>query len=475
MRVLALLTLLPATLLSQTAAPRSSAGLASDMPRIRYERFTLPNGLVAILNENHATPIVAVDVWYHVGSKNETPGRTGFAHLFEHMMLEGSENVQPGEYRTIVQSLGGTFNGTTSEDRTNYYMVVPSNHLETALWLESDRMATLLTRVDQARLDAEREIVKNERRNNIENQPFGAANEITTASLFPADNPYSWSVFGSMADLSAASLDDVKTFFRTYYAPSNATIVLSGDFSSAEAKRLLDKYFGPIARGPAIPRPAINAVALAGEKRLVLEDQRSRTSQLRLAWPTIGNGHRDLQALQILASVLTLDRTSRLTKLLVNDRQLATSVSAAHFDFENRTSGLFQISVFPRANASLSAIERLVDSVITEIQRSPPTRREVQRARNYATVSTVTSLQTGLARAERLTQGEVFDKNPLSFITMLSDYSRVTPADVQRVARQYLTPGRVVLSMVPAGSLNQVAQPEKPFTNVTPARTGAGN
>jgi zinc protease len=473
MRALALLAaLLTATLADRTVAQRAGVAPAGDVPRIRYERFALPNGLVAILNENHATPIVAVDVWYHVGSKNETPGRTGFAHLFEHMMLEGSENVQPGEYRTIVQSLGGTFNGTTSEDRTNYYTVLPSNHLETALWLESDRMATLLARVDQTRLDAEREIVKNERRNIVENQPFGLANEITTAALFPSDHPYSWSVFGSMADLSAASLDDVKNFFRTYYAPSNATIVISGDFSPAEAKRHLEKYFGPIPRGPAVPRPAITGIALAGEKRLVLEDPRSRTSQLRLAWPTVGNGHRDLQALQVLASILTLDRTSRLTKLLVNERQLATSVSAAHFDFENRNSGLFQISVFPRANASLTAIERLIDSVITQLQRSPPTRREIQRARNYATVSTVTGLQTGLARAERLAQGEVFDKNPLSFITMLNDYSRVTPSDLQRVARQYLSPGRVVLSMVPSGGLNQVAQPEKPFTNVTPGRAG---
>ena len=452
---------------------RAPAAPAVDLPAIKVERHTLPNGLAVILHENHMAPVVTVDVWYHVGSKNEMMGRTGLAHLFEHMMFEGSANVEPGQHRLIIQSVGGVFNQVTTEDRTSYYAMVPSNHLETLLWLESDRMATLLSRLDQTRLDAEREIVKNERRTTIENQPFGLANEITVSSVFPPDYPYSWSVMGSMSDLSAASLDDVRSFFRTYYAPNNATLVITGNFVPAEAKRLVEKYFAPIPRGPVVPRPSMPSIQLPEEKRLVLEDARSRTAQFRIAWPTIGNGHRDLHVLQTLASVLTLDRTSRLTKALVYDRQLATSVTAVNFDFENRNAGLFQISVTPRANASLTEIERVVDSVIAGVQLAPPTAREIQRARNFANVSTVTGLQYGLTRAERLAQGEVFDKNPLWFVSMLRDYTRITPADVQRAAKNYLTSGRVVLSMVPAGSLEQIAKPGAPFVNVTPGKSGS--
>src|SRR4051812_30158296 len=225
-------------------AKRANAKAAVDIPRIPYTRYVLKNGLVALLNEDHSSPIVYTTVWYHVGSKNELPGRTGFAHLFEHMMFEGSENIESGQHRVMIQSMGGSFNGSTTEDRTNYYETVPANQLETALWMESDRMATLLTRIDQKRLDAEREIVKNERRLRVDNQPFGVSSEILSAALYPADYPYYWPVIGSMADLSAASLDDVKDFFRTYYAPNNAVIALSGDFKTDEAKQLLNKYFG---------------------------------------------------------------------------------------------------------------------------------------------------------------------------------------------------------------------------------------
>ena len=456
------------------AGAQAAAKPPAGMPTIKYERYTLPNGLVAILNENHSSPVVTVDIWYHVGSKNELPGRTGFAHLFEHMMFEGSQNVEAGQHRTIVQSSGGSMNGSTTEDRTNYYEVLPSNQLETALWLESDRMATLLTRLDQARLDAEREIVKNERRLRVDNVPFGTANEITISSLFPPDNPYSWPTIGSMADLSAATVDDVKGFFRTYYAPNNATVVITGDFKSAVAKQLLTKYFGPIPRGPAITRPTMKPATMAAEKRLVLEDTRARLPQIRFAWPTIGNGHADLLPLQALGTVLTFDRTARLTKVLVYDKQLATSVFAANFDMENPNAGLFQIAVTPRPNASLTEIERLVDSVIASVKSAPLTAKEVQKVKNSIAVSTVTGLQTGLARAEQLAQGEVFDKNPLSFVDMLARYGKVTPADVQRVANKYLTDGRMVMSMVPAGKLDMASKPDKPYTNVTPARGPVG-
>jgi zinc protease len=466
--------LLAACLLYGGAAQAQRGGRSSsaiDVPTLPLVRYTLPNGMTALLSEDHSAPVVALTVWYHVGSKNEKPGRTGFAHLFEHMMFEGSENVGMGEHRRMIQSLGGSFNGSTTEDRTNYYETLPSNQLETAIWLESDRMATLLTRVNQERLDAEREIVKNERRLRVDNQPFGVADEVTSAALFPSTHPYSWPVIGSMADLSAASLDDVKEFFRTYYSPNNATIAISGDIDIARTRALLDRYFGPIPRGPAIERPRVPATTLAAEKRLVLEDSRARLPQIQFTWPTVGMHSADRYALSAVAQVLTLDRTSRLRKVLVYERQLATNVFA--FNNTSEDAGYFQIGVTPRPNASLSVIEAVVDSVIAAVKAGPLSPAEVQRVKNYAAVSTVTGLQFRFLRAEQLASGSVFDGDPLSYRTDLMRAQAVTPADVQRVARQYLGAGRVVLSMVPAGKLDQVSRPSLPYTNVTPAAPAA--
>jgi len=466
--------LLAACLLYGGAAQAQPGGRSSstvDIPTLPLVRYTLPNGMTALLSEDHSAPVVALTVWYHVGSKNEKPGRTGFAHLFEHMMFEGSENVATGEHRRLIQSLGGTFNGSTTEDRTNYYETLPSNQLEMGIWLEADRMATLLTRVNQERLDAEREIVKNERRLRVDNQPFGVASEVTSAAMFPASNPYSWPVIGSMTDLSAASLDDVKDFFRTYYSPNNATIAISGDIDIARTKAMLDRWFGPIPRGPAIERPRVPATTLAAEKRLVLEDSRARLPQLQISWPTVGVHSPDRFALDALSSVLTLDRTSRLRKVLVYDRQLATNVFA--FDNVNEDAGYFQVFVTPRPNASLTEIENVIDSVIAAVKAGPLTPAEVQRVKNYAAVSTVTGLQFRIARAEQLASGLVFDGDPLSYRTDLTRAQAVTPAEVQRVARQYLGAGRVVLSMVPAGKLDQVSRPNLPYTNVTPPAAAA--
>jgi zinc protease len=467
-----LLALAPAALAQDAPRTRPVPAARTTVPNIPYTRYVLPNGLVALLNEDHSSPIVYTTVWYHVGSKNEKPGRTGFAHLFEHMMFEGSEHIESGQHRIMIQSMGGSFNGSTTEDRTNYYEMVPSNQLETALWMESDRMATLLTRIDQKRLDAEIEIVKNERRLRVDNQPFGVASEILTAALYPSDYPYYWPVIGSMADLSAASLDDVKEFFRTYYAPNNAVIAISGDFRTGEAKQLLNKYFGSIPRGPAITRPAKASPSLAAEKRLVLEDNRVRLPQLQIAWPTVGNDHADRFALRALSSVLTLDRTARLQKALVYERQLATNVFA--FNNQMEIGGYFTIFVNPRPNASLTEIERVVDSVIAGVKSASLTAKEVQRFKNYNTVQTITGLQFTQAKGEQLAQGETLDRNPTSFVDDLGRYAAVTPADVQRVAKRYLGAGRVVLSMVPTGKLDMIAKPELPYTNATPASNKQG-
>ena len=460
---------LAAALFVLAAAPLGARAqsAAIQSPKLNVERYTLSNGLTVLLSEDKSAPIVAVDIWYHVGSKNERRGRTGFAHLFEHMMFQGSEHVAEEQHFKLVEGAGGDINGSTTNDRTNYYDVVPTSELETALWLESDRMGFLLPVLTQAKLDNQRDVVKNERRQRVDNQPFGSQLDIIPAAIYPAAHPYSWSVIGSMADLSAASVDDVKGFFRTYYAPNNATLALVGDFDSAKAKLWIEKYFGSLPSGPAITRPVVPATMLSANKRLVLEDTKARLPQIMFVWPTSGDDSPDALPLQGLASVLTRDRTSRLSKLLVYDRQLATSVNARAGSDEN--AGEFYVRVSPRPNASLTEIERLVDSVVTSMVVAPPSDREVQRLKNFIMVGAISGLQSVLDKAEELLDGQTYHGNPTYLIDVdLPAYRALVPADVHRVAVKYLASPHVVLSMVPAGKLDLIAGPALPYTNVTP-------
>jgi zinc protease len=464
---LALAALAPAArpgLAAQSAAP--AAGARLEAPRIPHTKFTLPNGLTVVLHEDHSAPVATVSVHYKVGSKHEKPGRTGFAHLFEHIMFEGSQNVPEGMFDKHLESAGANNNGTTDNDRTLYYESMPSNALETALWLESDRLGFLLPTLDQKKLDGQRDVVKNERRQSYDNQPFGVAGEVIAGAIYPAGHPYSWSVIGSMRDLSDATLDDVKEFFRTYYTPNNAILVVAGDIDPAKVRQQITRYFGEIPRGPALTRPKIAPVTLAADKRLVLEDSKARLPQIGFVYPTVGIRSADDAPLTALGRVLTQDRTSRLTKLLVYDRQLATSVGA--FQGSNEDVGEFTIMITPRPGASLTEIERVVDSVVTGLVAAPPTAAEVERYKNAFAVSTITGLQSVFAKARTLGESELYFGDPEHFRKDLADALAVTPADVHRVARQYMTKGRIVLSMVPAGQLNLVSKPELPYVNVTP-------
>ena len=447
-------------------APAATAAPSVDIPRIAVERYTLPNGLTVLLSVDRSAPVVAVDVWYHVGSKNEKVGRTGFAHLFEHVMFEGTQHIPDGEHLRIVEEAGGDINGTTSLDRTNFYDVVPVNELETVLWLESDRMGFLLPALTAAKLDGQREVVKNERRERYEQPAFGAEPLVLSAAIYPTGHPYSWPTIGSMADLQAATLDDVKEFFRQYYGPNNATLAIVGDIDVAATKALIQKYFGAIPRGPAVSRPVVRPATLAAEKRLVLEDPNSRLPKITIAWPTVGRDSADAFALGALAEVFTQDRTSRLTRALVYDKQLATSVSA--FQGSDHLAGEFYLSITPRAGSSLTAIEALVDSVVATVVAAPPTDREVQRFKNYVAVGAVTGLQSVLGKAETVADGQTFFGDPLHYVAETRGELAVTAADVHRVARRYLTRGRVVLSMVPAGKLDLISKPDLPYVNVTP-------
>jgi zinc protease len=452
------------------AARQITAADSLPLPRIPVDRFTLPNGLTVLLSRDTTAPVVTVTVWYHVGSKNEHVGRTGFAHLFEHVMFQGSEHVAKGRHIKEIEDAGGTMNGTTNNDRTNYFETVPANYLATVLWLESDRLGYLLPALTQEKLDNQRDVVKNERRYRVDNQPFGRAGEVLDAALFPSTNPYSWPVIGSMADLSAASLDDVKAFFRTYYAPENATLSICGDIDLGRTRALVEQYFGPIPRGPDIVRPTVTPATLASERRLVLEDAKATLPRLEIVWPTVGARSSDVAPLDAVAAILTQDRTSRLTKLLVYDRQLATSVSASSEDDEDE--GTFRIAVNPRPGVSLTQIEQLVDSIVDGLGSSPPAQLDVDRTKRYAVVGTITGLESTAAKADALAQGQTYFGDPMHYEAELRAADAVAPADVQRVVRQYLTGGRVVLSLVPSGKVDQASKPTSPFVNVTAEADG---
>lgn len=433
-----------------------TAAIQSDTIKISFTTYTLPNGLTVILSVDHTTPTVAVEAWYHVGSKNEIPGRTGFAHLFEHVMFTGSGHVPYGLHDKLTEGIGGSNNGTTSNDRTMYFETVPSNYLEAELWLESDRMGYLLDTLDVAKLNAQRDIVKNERRQSVDNQPYGRAGEILSRAIYPPSNPYSWDVIGSMEDLSAASEGDVKNFFRLYYAPNNAFLSVVGDIDPVQAKAWIAKYFGDLPRGKAITRPSVAPVTLQDEQRLVFED-RVQIPRLYVEWPTVGERSDDRFALQLLGAILSGPRTARLTKALIYDQQAAASVSARQGS--NEDVGEFGITVTPRPGHSLTDLEQAADAIVEKMKADGPTAEELQKATAGEELRFISGLQSELGKASRLADGAGFHNDPGYFRTEYQKSLAVTAADVKRVANQYLTHGRVVLSVVPIGKVDQASKP----------------
>src|SRR5215813_1414146 len=437
-------------MLGQKKNPASSGAI-----KIPFETYKLPNGLTVILSEDHTTPTLAVNVWFHVGSKNEVPGRTGFAHLFEHVMFTGSGHVPYGVHDKLTEGVGGNNNGSTTNDRTNYFEIVPSNYLESALWLESDRMGFLLDTLDIAKLNAQRDVVKNERRQSYDNQPYGRVNEILAAAIYPKSNPYSWPVIGSMTDLSAASEADVKAFFRLYYAPNNATLAVVGDFNPLEAKKLIAKYFGDLPKGETVQRPKVPLGKLDASKRLVYED-RVQVPRLYIQWPTVGFKHDDDYALSLLSSILSSSRTARLTKALVYDTQKASQV----FGFQNSAEdvGVFQIVVVPRPEATLTELEAAVDQVLQKFINEGPTAEELQKAKSGLELSFLRGLESNLGKANQLIDGAIFYGDPGQFRTDYQKTMAVTAADVKRVASQYLSRSRIVLSVVPKGKRDEASK-----------------
>jgi zinc protease len=412
--------------------------------------------MTVILSIDRTTPTVAVNAWYHAGSKNEVTGRTGFAHLFEHIMFTGSGHVPYGLHDKLTEGVGGNNNGTTSNDRTTYFETVPSNYLESALWLESDRMGFLLDKLDLAKLNAQRDIVKNERRQGVDNQPYGRVNEILAQSTYPPSHPYSWDVIGSMADLSAASEEDVKNFFRLYYAPNNAFLAIAGDFDPAQAKAWVAKYFGDISRGKSVTRPAAPPVTLASGLRLVYED-RVQVPRLYIQWPTVGEESDDHYALEVLGAILTGPRTARITKALVYDQQAAASVSA--FQGTNEDVGEFLLMITPRPDHTLTELEAAADGIIDKLKNEGPTAEEIRKALAGEELSFLRGLESNLGKAMQLCDSAGFHGDPGHFRIDYQKSQAVTAADVKRVANKYLTGGRVILSVVPTGKLDQASKP----------------
>jgi zinc protease len=444
----------PLLALLTAAAPAGAARLS-----VPYEMFRLPNGLTVIVHEDHSAPVVSVNCWYHVGSGRETPGRTGFAHLFEHLMFEGSKHVPEGAFDRWLEAVGGDNNGSTQVDRTNYWENAPANALEMPLFLESDRMGFLLDRMTEATVDGQRDVVKNERRQSYENQPYGKVEDALPPALFPKDHPYSWPVIGSMADLSAASYQDVVDFFRKWYGPANASLVIAGDVDASEVRRAAENWFADVPKGepvePIVPRP----VVLREEKRIVLEDK-VQLPRLYMAWVTPPAFAPGDAALDAVAAVLTGGKNSRLYKRLVYELQVAQDVTA--YQDSQGLASTFQLIVTARAGHGLEEIRRLVDEEIAKLQAAPPTERETVRFQNRTEAAVFDRLERvgGFGgKADQLNAYYFRTGNPDYFEEDLARYRSLSPNDVQAAAARFLGPGRVLISVVPEGK-KELAVPE---------------
>jgi zinc protease len=430
------------------AAPRavSAQGL-----RVPHTTFTLDNGLKVIVHEDHSLPIVSVNTWYLVGSGDEKPGRTGFAHLFEHMMFMGSQHVPTGDFDKLLEAAGANNNGSTTEDRTNYYEDGPSNAMPLMLWLDSDRMGYLLPELTAEKLDIQRGVVQNERRQSYENQPYGLSEENLLERLYPENHPYHWPVIGSMADLSAATLEDVKEFFRTYYTPNNAVLSIAGDVDPKVVKAQVTRWFGDLPKGPAITRNAPPPVNLAADVHGVLED-RVQLPRVYHAWHTQKAFGPDDAALQAVAEVLAGGKSSRLYRRLVYEMQIATQVAAYHD--AGRLDGKFVLFTTARPGHTLDELERVIDEEIAKLAAEGPTDRELQRMKNGAEAQFLDAMQEvgGFGgKANQLNYYNYFVGTPDYFEQDLQRYRALTRADVQRAANQYLKAHSVVLSIVPEG------------------------
>ena len=455
------------------------------MVTIAFDQHKLSNGLDVILHEDHTIPLVAVNVWYHVGSKNEEVGRTGFAHLFEHVMFEGTKHHNRSHFEPL-QKAGANLNGSTTTDRTNYWEDVPSNYLELALWLEADRMGFLLDGLDQQKFDVQRDVVKNERRQSYENRPYGMAFGHIQSALFPLPHPYHWMTIGSQEDLDAASLDDVKDFFQRYYAPSNASLAIAGDFNPCEALELVQRYFGDLPPGETVARTGRQDSALSGRVEIDMQDKVT-LPRLYISWPAPAEGHLDDAPLELYQTIMSDGLTSRLHRSLVYEKQIAQHAFLRYMPSE--IAGQLMVQVTAAEGHGLEEIEEAVEAELEGLRRNPPTDEEIARAKNRIESSHFRQLARigGFGgRADQLNHFNVFEADAGLINTSLDRCLKVEKEDIIRVGETYLGENQVRLRVLPETALSPAAttidrnimpgpRREPEFTPPVPERARLGN
>jgi len=443
-RLVALLAVLLLALPLRAQSPARAAQL-----QVSFRQFQLANGLNVILHQDKTVPVATVNIWYHVGSANEKPGRTGFAHLFEHLMFEGSKHVKEGQFDTLLESAGASNNASTSNDRTNYYIDVPVNALDLALFLDSDRMGFLLDAMPPEQVNSQRDVVKNERRQSYENRPYGMASLELDKMLWPAKHPYNWPVIGYMEDLTAATQTDVVEFFKKYYVPANASLVVAGDIDYDKTRAMVEKWFSDVPAGTAVERVKAPAASLDAVKRATLTDRVS-LPRLYLAWITPALYAPGDAALDVASQVLTGGKNSRLYKRLVYDTQIAQDVSA--YQASAALGSSFQIIATARPGHTVAELQKAIDEELEKLRAAPPDGREVQRALNQIEASFYRRMERVSSKADQLNAYVFAGKPPDWFAQDLARYTSLTAADTQAAIVRWLPAGhRVELIVQPEG------------------------
>ncbi|PKL84106.1 MAG: insulinase family protein [Ignavibacteriae bacterium HGW-Ignavibacteriae-3] len=420
--------------------------MAKNLLKIDYEKYTLDNGLQVILYPDNSFPLVSVNIWYSVGSANEKPGKTGFAHLFEHMMFQGSENIPKEGHFRYIQEAGGSLNGSTSIDRTNYYETVPANYWELPLWLESDRMGFMLGGLTQEKLDNQKDVVMNERRQSYENQPYGTAWEKLFSNLFPENHPYSWPTIGWMEDITKFELNEVKNFFRTYYSPNNASLVVGGNFDTNGMRNSIEKYFGDIQSGGKVPGITVPPKKNIETKKIIVEDS-IQLPRIYLGFHTEKAFSKNDAALDILSDVLTSSKNARLQKSLIFEKQIAQDVYS--FQYSARLDGSFIIISTAKPGITLESIKSEIMTEISKLISGGITDDEMLRAKNSLKSSYIYSLQKLDLITDHLNHYNYFLNEPDSFLFDLSRYENVTKEQVIEAAKKYLLNGHTELNFIP--------------------------
>jgi zinc protease len=422
---------------------------------IPYEKYLLPNGLTLVVHEDHSDPIVQIDVTYHVGSAREQIGKSGFAHFFEHMMFQGSDHVKDEEHFKMVTDAGGTLNGSTNRDRTNYYETVPANQLEKMLWLEADRMGFLLDAVTQKKFEVQRATVKNERGQNYDNRPYGLLSEVTSKNLYPYGHPYSWLTIGYIEDLNRVDVNDLKNFFLRWYSPNNATVTVGGDVKTADVVKLVEKYFGSIPQGPEVDKVVVPAVVLEKDRYVSYTDNYIRLPLLNIVYPTVPNYHKDMAALTCLAQILGGGNTSLLYQQLIKP-QLALQANV--YSQLSELAGEFTIRVVPLPGKTLADMEKLVRASLDSFEKRGVTDEDIEKFKGYSEAQYINGLQSVSGKVFQLAAFQTLTGNPNMMGTLIKMLNAVTKEDVMRVYNQYIKGKHaVVLSILPKGQENAIA------------------